>query len=110
MTHQTNPIRDFITIVVLSKTTTGEAVYEAHHPEFPTFLGQGASPELAISDLNEVTALAIEHFVAHGIPVPKPQHWTGRIVVNGASPQNERVQNSWRAPGPPAPEPMPRVR
>jgi predicted RNase H-like HicB family nuclease len=63
---------DFITIVRLQETTTDGRCYVAYHPELPGCLSQGDTPEEAEANLVEATEMALEHLLAHGLPVPKP--------------------------------------
>lgn len=63
-------IPPYQTTVVLTETTDGEPVFEARHPELPRVLGQGDTPEEAVADLAEATAVVLEHFRDHNVPIP----------------------------------------
>lgn len=71
MTEHVNT-SDFITIVRLQETTSDERCYVAYHPELPSCLSQGETPEEAEANLSEATEMAIEHLLAHGLPIPRP--------------------------------------
>jgi predicted RNase H-like HicB family nuclease len=71
MTEHVNT-SDFITIVRLQETTTDGRCYIAYHPELPSCISQGDTPEEAEVNLAEATEMAIEHLLAHGLPIPRP--------------------------------------
>lgn len=49
----------------------GTSVYVACHPELPGCLGQGVTPEEAISDLSEARALYLDVLRESGLPIPQ---------------------------------------
>jgi predicted RNase H-like HicB family nuclease len=63
---------NFITIVRLQETTTDGQCYIAYHPELPSCISQGETPEEAEANLVEATEMAIKHLLAHGLPIPQP--------------------------------------
>lgn len=67
----------FITIIRLQETTVDGRCYIAYHPELPSCLSQGDTPEEAEANLAEATEMAIEHLLAHGLPIPKPYSLQG---------------------------------
>lgn len=67
----------FITIVRLQETTAEGRCYIAYHPELPSCLSQGDTPEEAEANLAEATEMAVEHLLAHGLPIPKPYSLQG---------------------------------
>ena len=62
----------FITIIRLQETTTEGRCYIAYHPELPSCLSQGDTPEEAEANLAEATEMVVEHLLANGLPIPKP--------------------------------------
>lgn len=80
-------ITGYVTIVERQETTSGAGCYLAYHPELPTCLGQGATPEEAIADLAEATELVLEYLGAQGLPIPDPQSalLTGSIQKSGVN-------------------------
>lgn len=47
-------------------------LYIAYHPELPTAISQGDTPEAARSYLVEATEMAAGHLIDNGLPIPGP--------------------------------------
>ena len=47
--------------VVSDRTTDGDPIYTARHPELPGCMAQGATPEEAITELNDARELYIRY-------------------------------------------------
>lgn len=60
----------YVVVTWLAETTTGGAVYLAHHPELPGCCAQGDTPDEARAALDEVRAAYLAHLAAHKLPVP----------------------------------------
>lgn len=87
----------YVTIVNRQETTDGTSCYVAYHPELPTCLGQGDTPEEAKEDLAEAIVLVIEHLVAQGLPIPRAQ--TSMLISQSYLTDNfESVQETVSAP------------
>lgn len=61
----------YITITYLAQTTTNADCFIAYHPELPTVLSQGETPQEARSNLVEATKMALEHLAAYGLTAPE---------------------------------------
>lgn len=62
----------YAVVTWLAETTTGGAVYLAHHPELPGCCAQGDTPDEARVALDEVRAAYLAHLAAHKLPAPEP--------------------------------------
>jgi len=70
----------YVTIVQLHEATDGSQCYVAYHPELPTCVSQGDTPEEAEANLVEATQLALEHLASSGLEIPPPMRW-GSVSV-----------------------------
>lgn len=71
MTSDLSWIPQYQTTVILTVTTDGDPIFEARHPELPRVLGQGDTPAEAAADLAEATAIVLEHYRDHNVPIPE---------------------------------------
>lgn len=51
----------------------GQTYYLAEHPELEGCMSEGETPEEASANLQEVTAMLIEHLRENNLPIPRPQ-------------------------------------
>lgn len=58
--------------VVPDRTTDGDPVYTARHPELPGCLAQGATPQEAVLELRDARELYIRSLLDDGITPPMP--------------------------------------
>ena len=70
----------YVTIVQLHEATDGSQCYVAYHPELPTCMSQGETPEEAEANLVEATHLALDHLAVNGLPIPPALRW-GSVSV-----------------------------
>ena len=61
----------YMTVVQLHEATDGSHCYVAYHPELPTCMSQGNTPEEAEADLVEATQLAVAHLASSGLRIPE---------------------------------------
>jgi predicted RNase H-like HicB family nuclease len=64
--------KPYVTIVYEDKTTTGEKIYLAIHPEFVGCMAQGETEELAVKELEAVTIEYINSLIEDHQPIPEP--------------------------------------
>ncbi len=64
--------RKYSTIVGLRVDQDG-TYYLARHPEIDGCLSEGATPEEALSNLEEVTEMILSHLRENDLPIPDPQ-------------------------------------
>ena len=64
--------RGYLTQVLRDKTTDGEYIYLAHHPELEGCMAQGITQEEAVDNLNDVRVEYIEHLLDHNLQIPDP--------------------------------------
>lgn len=87
-------VMGYSTIVSLQSNEDG-MYYVARHPEIEECLSEGATPEEALTNLEEVTGMILAHLREHSLPVPQPR---GLFAVPQAI--NEKSQTAVRATGP----------
>ncbi|HEX9386981.1 MAG TPA: type II toxin-antitoxin system HicB family antitoxin [Anaerolineales bacterium] len=63
----------YTTELFKDKTTDGETVYLAVHPELEECMAQGDTPDEAIENLNEVRIDYFEHLLEFHLPIPSPR-------------------------------------
>jgi len=64
--------KPYAILVYEDKTTTGEKIYLAMHPEFTGCMAQGETEESAIKELENVTLEYIESLIEDRQPIPEP--------------------------------------
>jgi predicted RNase H-like HicB family nuclease len=72
MIFQGVDISRYVTITKRETKDAGGYFFVSHHPEFPTVISQGETPEEAERNLEEATKMAIAHLHSNKLPVPIP--------------------------------------
>jgi predicted RNase H-like HicB family nuclease len=68
--------RKYVTIIRLGETFDGGYCYVAFHPELPSCMSQGETPEEAEENLGEATEMVIRHLFSNHLPIPEPASLT----------------------------------
>ncbi len=64
--------RPYSTYVLPDETTHNELCYIAYHPELPGCMSHGSTPEEALNNLQEATALFISTLLDMNLDIPEP--------------------------------------
>jgi len=64
--------RPYSTYVIPDETTHNELCYVAYHPELPGCMSHGSTPEEALNNLQEATALFISTLLDMNLDIPEP--------------------------------------
>jgi len=64
--------KPYTIVVYEDKTTTGEKIYLATHPELSGCMAQGETQDSAIKELESVTIEYIDSLIEDNLPIPEP--------------------------------------
>ena len=74
--------RPYSTYVIPDETTHNELCYVAYHPELPGCMSHGSTPEEALNNLQEVTALFISTLLDMNLDIPEPMATQVRMEIS----------------------------
>jgi len=74
--------RPYSTYVIPDETTHNELCYVAYHPELPGCMSHGSTPEEALNNLQEATALFISTLLDMNLDIPEPMSTQVRMEIS----------------------------